>query len=132
MLVAFIRIHAPRRQDTSERPVPYVEVDRPDKPRADVQAVLTAVAHLGFGDLTLEGLHLRGAELGSAQLRRVKLTVADLRGTRFEGADLRGAGLRGARSLTQDQIDSARRGDERTDLRNTGLQRPAHWTPRRE
>jgi pentapeptide repeat protein len=97
-------------------------------------------ANLSGGWLTadLTGANLTGVNLTNANLHDANLTGADLTGADLSGADLSGADLSGADlsgadltpaiGLTQDQVTTAARGDEETQL-PSGLIRPEHWMP---
>jgi hypothetical protein len=129
VLEAFIRRRAPaaRRDDgpTLGKPPPP---PLPERPEADVQAALTALAHRTHRPerrtLDLSKLHLPEARLAEADLSRaflldVKLKDADLRyaylwGANLWGANLRDADLRAVRGQSEQDIRAVARADEYT------------------
>src|SRR4051794_17075851 len=107
VLEAFIRRRAPATRPTRLWPHDPLLTDRP---AADVQAALTALAsrphrperrQLDFSGLQLTGARLigvvlRGADLHGADLSDATLGSTDLSGTDLSGANLTGANLRDA------------------------------------
>ena len=64
----------------------------------------------------LDDATLTGADLTDMILYRARLIRADLTGAIIRGADFRGADLTDVKGLTQEQLDTACGGDERTRL----------------
>lgn len=113
----------PRRSRTTVRTATDVQ--------AAIDVLLRLPTHPGLPQVQLDHAHLPharldGADLSGANLAGATLSDADLAGATLSGANLAGADLTTVRSLTQQQLNSAR-GDDHTKL-SAGLQRPAHWS----
>lgn len=95
---------------------------------ADISHAHLPHAHLAGAHLngaSLNGTHLPHADLRNAELTKANFNDAFLLAVDFSGAYLCGADLRYARSLTQEQLDSAK-GDADTRL-PSGLHMPEAW-----
>jgi uncharacterized protein YjbI with pentapeptide repeats/Ca2+/Na+ antiporter len=149
VLTAYVRETAPRRpkppQDAQpskgdlspqEEPLTTQE-QRPPRPAADIQAILTVLGQrthtyengeqqrLNLAKMDLRGTYLRDAQLQGAVLTNAQLQKAVLRDAQLQGADLRGARLQGA-DLTNAQLQKAVLRDARlqgADLTNAQLQK---------
>lgn len=117
------------------------------KPRTDIQAVLTVLGRrvvefqrngevLDLSETDLRGASLSGVHMGRdgsekqfdltrAILMDASLDGADLRDASLDGASLGGAKMSAARRVSQQQIDAAN-GGAGTELPE-GIDRPAHW-----
>jgi uncharacterized protein YjbI with pentapeptide repeats len=166
VLTAYVRETAPRRpkppQDAQpskgdlspqEEPLTTQE-QRPPRPAADIQAILTVLGQrthtyengeqqrLNLAKMDLRGTYLRDAQLQGAVLTNAQLQKAVLRDAQLQGAVLWGARLQGA-DLTNAQLQKAVLRDARlqgavlrgarlegADLTNAQLQKAVLWGAR--
>jgi hypothetical protein len=116
-------------QSPQEEP-PTTQEQRPPRPAADIQAILTVLGQrtqtygnrekkrlnlvntdlrgANLVDAQLQEAYLERAQLQGAHLERAQLQEAVLRGAQLQGAVLRRAQLQEARELTVDQLSTVK------------------------
>jgi uncharacterized protein YjbI with pentapeptide repeats len=127
ILTAYVRQNAPKRSAAAaagpelEGPLPGQSPEKPNKPRTDIQAILTVLGRRKHNrkrerpnhNLDLMNVWLRRAELGHSYLKRALLLRANLQGANLSRANLQGAFLMGADLKGADLAEAS--------LQNAGL-----------
>ena len=120
VLCTYVREHSRDQKESGQ------DKQRPEGPRADIQAILTVLGRRNVKYETYANhLDLQGANLSGADLSRAFLEKAQLRWAYLSEANLSGAILIMAHDLTQQQIDEAI-GNSETNLPHN-LHMPESW-----